>query len=127
MNKNKYVKKLCTGYAAIWAASIAWVLCAGMIPNTIDNIILPLCAAAILFYPAYAVGLICNQMTEMGRWLIGSALGVISAGIFIAWYFINSPIGIEIVSFCANGLIASALISIGTISAACFVGKYRYA
>lgn len=126
MSKQQYFSKLAMIYAGIWALALAWLAGSGMTPNWFDRTILPVFAAGILFYPSIATGLICNRITEMGRWLIGSLTGIVSAVIFISLYYFVSPTGLDIISFCANGLVASALVSIGTLSAACFVGRYRY-
>jgi len=126
MSKKQYFSKLAAIYAGIWTMAAAWLACSGITPNWFDQLIFPVFAAGILFYPAVATGLICNRVTEMGRWLIGSLTGIVSAAVFIGLYYFVSPTGIDILGFCANGLIASALITIGTISSACFVGKYRY-
>jgi len=126
MSNRKYFGKIGAIYAGLWAFALTWLAFSGMIPNWIDKIAFPIFAASLLFYPAIAAGLICNRVTEMGRWLVGSAVGLVSAVVFTGLFYKFSPSGIDILGFCANGLVASALVTIGTVSTARFVGKYRY-
>lgn len=125
MGLKKYSFKLCLIYAGIWGVAAIIGYFESALPDSIANIIMPLPFTCMIFFLPVAIGLFYNRLFEMGRWLIGSGLAVLSGIIFMIMFLMANPQGLEGLAYLLYGLITSTIISTTLIATASLMKQQK--